>query len=445
MTGREARVGVCAGEASTQGRGGGTSKESGMAVLQAEPVGAAGADSGRVSRAPTAPEGRLAGVRPGGRLANVRPGRITERRRTDRQPSHEEVLRVRLTGRRMLLFGTFVLAALAFLYFVLPQLGGVKHTWDRLNEGDAWWIAVAVIVEVVSMASYIAIFQGVHVPKGSPIHWRHSYQITMAGLAATRLFAAGGAGGVAVTAWSLRRSGMESREVAQRMIAFLVLLYGVYMAALVVCGVGLYTGVFPGPHPFAITIVPAIVGAVGLVAIVVLAFVPPDLEQRLSEMERRRESRIGRRVVHLLGRFATATAAASDGARFALQKLRHPEWALLGVITWWAFNVAVLYACFRAFGEAPPVAVLVQAYFVGMLANLLPLPGGIGGVDGGMIGALVAFGVGGGLALIAVLVYRLLAFWLPSVPGVIAYFQLRRTVGRWELGGETAQTPIPVS
>lgn len=414
-----------------------------MAVLQAEPVGAVGADSGRVRRAPTSPDGGLSGGRPGGRLANVRPGRITERRRTDRQPSHEEVLRVRLTARRMLLFGTFVLAALAFLYFVLPQLGGVKHTWDRLNEGDAWWIAVAVIVEVVSMASYIAIFQGVHVPKGSPIRWRHSYQITMAGLAATRLFAAGGAGGVAVTAWSLRRSGMESREVAQRMIAFLVLLYGVYMAALVVCGVGLYTGVFPGPHPFAITIVPAIVGVVGLVAIVALAFVPPDLAQCLNRVERRRKSRVGRRVVHLLVRFATATAAASDGARFALQKLRHPEWALLGVITWWAFNVAVLYACFRAFGEAPPVAVLVQAYFVGMLANLLPLPGGIGGVDGGMIGALVAFGVGGGLALIAVLVYRLLAFWLPSIPGVIAYFQLRRTVGRWELGDETVKTPVP--
>ena len=395
-----------------------------MALLQAEPV---GADGGRV-RAPASP---------GAVRAGVRPGRITELRSTrDQRPSHEEVLRVRLTGRRMLLFGIFVMAALAFLYFVLPQLGGVKHTWDRLNEGDAWWIAVAVIVEVVSMASYIAIFQGVHVPRGSPIRWRHSYQITMAGLAATRLFAAGGAGGVAVTAWSLRRSGMESREVAQRMIAFLVLLYGVYMTALAVCGVGLYTGVLPGPHPFAITIVPAIVGAVGLAAIVALAFVPRDLEQRLSRIERRRESRIGQRVTHLLVRFATATAAASDGARFAVGKLRHPEWALFGVVTWWGFNVAVLYACFRAFGEAPPVAVLAQAYFVGMLANLLPLPGGIGGVDGGMIGALVAFGVGGGLALIAVLTYRLLAFWLPSIPGVIAYFQLRRTVGHWELRSE---------
>jgi putative heme transporter len=429
MSGSEAGVGVCAEETGAQGQSGGASKEKRMALLQTETVGAVGNDGVRPPRSR---------VSPGGRRGILRGSRPHQLERASRS-SHEEVLRVRLTRRRMLLFGAFVLAALAFLYFVLPQLGGVKHTWDRLNDGDAWWIAVAVIVEVISMASYIAIFQGVHVPPGSPIRWRHSYQITMAGLAATRLFAAGGAGGVAVTAWSLRRSGMHSREVAQRMIAFLVLLYGVYMAALVVCGVGLYTGVFPGPHPFAITIVPAIIGAVGLMAIFALAFVPRDLEQRLRRIELRRESRFGRRLAHWLVRFAAATSAASGGARFALRKLRHPEWALFGVVTWWGFNIAVLYATFRAFGAAPPVAVLVQAYFVGMLANLLPLPGGIGGVDGGMIGALVAFGVGGGLALIAVLVYRLLAFWLPSIPGVIAYFQLRRTVGRWEVEGSAGQ------
>ena len=80
----------------------------------------------------------------------------------------------------------------------------------------------------------------------------------------------------------------------------------------------------------------------------------------------------------------------------------------------------------NAFGEAPPLAVVAQAYFVGMLANLLPLPGGIGGVDGGMIGALIAFGVDSGTAVVAVLVYRGFAFWLPTLPGAIAYLQLRR-------------------
>lgn len=340
-----------------------------------------------------------------------------------------------------MVFGLFVLVSLGLLYAVLPQLAVVKHTLDRLNDGDVWWIAVAVVLEVLSIASYIAIFKGVHVPPGSPIGVRESYLIMMAGLAATRLFAAGGAGGVAVTAWALRRSGMERREVAQRMIAFLVLIYGVYMVAMIVCGVGLYLGVFAGQNPFAITIGPAIVGAVAILAFVAIALVPEDLGQRLEAARGGLEGTVAAKglsgaAAHPPGRWvrwlAAGPASLSGGVRYAWSLLRHPEWALAGTIGWWGFNIGVLYASFRVFGEAPPPAVLVQAYFVGMLANLLPLPGGIGGVDGGMIGALAAFGVSVGIAVPAVLTYRLFAFWLPSIPGAIAYFQLRKTVSRWD-------------
>ena len=89
---------------------------------------------------------------------------------------------------------------------------------------------------------------------------------------------------------------------------------------------------------------------------------------------------------------------------------------------------------------------LVLGYFVGMLANTLPLPGGIGGVDGGMIGAFAAFGVDPGLAVLSVLAYRVFAFWLPTAPGVVAYLQLRRTVSRWEredAGEAPAIVPAP--
>ena len=86
---------------------------------------------------------------------------------------------------------------------------------------------------------------------------------------------------------------------------------------------------------------------------------------------------------------------------------------------------------FHAFGSPPPFTVIWMAYFIGMLGNLLPLPGGLGGVEGGMIGAFAAFGVDFNLAVIAVLSYRAISFWLPTVPGVVAYFQLRRTVARW--------------
>src|SRR5439155_5383236 len=109
-------------------------------------------------------------------------------------------------------------------------------------------------------------------------------------------------------------------------------------------------------------------------------------------------------------------------------------------LMWWGFDIAVLWACFAAFGDTPPVGVLVVAYFVGTLANTLPLPGGVGGVEGGMIGALAAFGVDPALALVAVLAYRGFAFWLPIVPGAIAFVTLRRTVAAWE--AEDAAAPL---
>ena len=66
-----------------------------------------------------------------------------------------------------------------------------------------------------------------------------------------------------------------------------------------------------------------------------------------------------------------------------------------------------------------------------MLGNLLPIPGGVGGVEGGMIGAFAAFGVDAGLAVVAVLVFRAFTFWLPLLPGVIAFFRLRAQVEEW--------------
>jgi uncharacterized protein (TIRG00374 family) len=114
--------------------------------------------------------------------------------------------------------------------------------------------------------------------------------------------------------------------------------------------------------------------------------------------------------------------------------VRRREPGLAGAVAWWGFDIAVLWACFHAFGEPPSTAVLVMGYFIGMLGNLLPVPGGVGGVDGGMIAAFAGFGVGTGLAVLAVLSYRAIAFWLPTVPGAIAFVQLRRTVRDWEDG-----------
>jgi hypothetical protein len=142
-------------------------------------------------------------------------------------------------------------------------------------------------------------------------------------------------------------------------------------------------------------------------------------------------------------------APVGQGVRDARSLLARREPGLLGAIAWWAGDVAVLLACLHAFGASPPVAIVVVSYFVGMLANLLPLPGGVGGVDGGMVGALVLFGVDPALAIVGVLAYRGFAFWLPIAPGVAAFVSLRRTVARWaredDLGVGSDPVPCPAA
>jgi uncharacterized protein (TIRG00374 family) len=341
----------------------------------------------------------------------------------------EEMPRVALTRRRVLLFGLFVLSALAFLYFVLPKLAGLQDTWDRAKTGEPSWLVAAAALEILSFGGYVLLFRTVFVRGYDRITWSASYQITMASVAATRLFATAGAGGVVLTAWALRRSGMGRRLVACRMIAFLALLYLVFMGSLVIFGAGLRLGIFNGSAPFAVTVIPAIFGASVIVIALAMAFLPADFERRLE----RWASGSHKHVARVARAVATVPASFASGVRTAIKLIRERHWGVLGAVAWWFFDIGTLWASFHAFGGPglPTFPVIVVGYFCGQLGNLLPLPGGIGGVDGGMIGAFIAFGVPGGLAVVAVLVYRGFSFWLPTIPGIIAYLQLRRTVARW--------------
>jgi uncharacterized protein (TIRG00374 family) len=344
----------------------------------------------------------------------------------DQEDLDDAMPRVHVTRRTVALFFILGATTVAFLYFVLPQLASLEQKGKDIGQGDPWWLAGALLFTILSFGGYVAMFRGVFIGDGPRIDLAASYQITMAGLAATRLFAAGGAGGIALTAWALRRAGMDRRKAADKTLAFLILTYAVYMATLVIVGFGLYFDLFSGPAPFAITVVPAIFALIVIVLGLALARVPPDLQRRLEGFATR-----GGRLARLAQRLSNAPAAFSAGMREAVSHVRKRDPALLGALAYWGFNIATLWACFHAFGEPPPWPVIIMAYFVGFLGNLLPLPAGIGGVDGGMIGSFLAFGVSPGLTVLAVLTYRLFAFWLPTIPGAIAYFQLRRTVARW--------------
>jgi uncharacterized protein (TIRG00374 family) len=327
------------------------------------------------------------------------------------------------SARALLSLGGFLVAMLAGLYFLLPKLAGLHDTWKRIENGSPWWMAVALVCTFGMFGGYVAMFRGVF--KDERIGWRVSFQITLAGLAASRIFAAGGAGGLVLQAWALRQAGLRRRVVADKTISFLVLTYAPYAFAVIVCGFGLRLGVLPGEAPFSLTVLPAAIALVLVLLSLSILLVPTDLQRRLSGWRRKgRIGRVGQRLAHV-------PAASSAGMRDAIRHLRSRDPALLGAIAYWGFQIGVVWAAFKAFGQPPPTAVLIQGFFVGMLGNLLPIPGGVGGVEGGLIGAYAALGVDAGLAVVAVLVFRAFTFWLPLIPGVIAFFRLRGTVEHW--------------
>jgi uncharacterized membrane protein YbhN (UPF0104 family) len=269
--------------------------------------------------------------------------------------------------------------------------------------------------------------------KALRLTWGETYEINMAGIAATLFFSAGGAGGIALTYWALRKAGMERRDVGRRMTAFISLHYVFYPLALIVFGVLLRTGVLPGNHSVELTIIPAAVAGLILVVGALIALVPPDIGTRVSRRIH------GERTQAIVDTIAKVPATLGEGLRFALGLFAHPSrggLAVLGAAGFWAANIGILWASFKAFGIEVPIAVVVQGFFLGMVANLFPLaPAGVGAVDAGMIGAFVLFGIPEETVFPAILIYRLIAFWLPIPPGIVAFFQLRARVQRWEEEG----------
>jgi uncharacterized protein (TIRG00374 family) len=221
----------------------------------------------------------------------------------------------------------------------------------------------------------------------------------------------------------------------------------VYMLALVLDGILLRTGVLNGTNPAGLTIVPAALAGTAIAVFLLFALIPEDVERRLGAFAQ------GYRFARYAQRLASGPATLASGTRTAIGFVRDPSrggLAVLGAVGFWAANIGILWAAFHAYDARVPLGVVVQGFFVGMVANLVPFaPGGVGAVDAGMIGTFVLFDVPGAEVFAAVLTYRLIAFWLPIPPGIVAFLQLRKTVARWETqrasasGSDTLADSLP--
>jgi uncharacterized protein (TIRG00374 family) len=328
----------------------------------------------------------------------------------------EELSRRKLS-RRLLVLTAIVLAVVAVVT-LLPGLDGLRA---RLSHAKPGWLVLGVCLKVLSGLGYVAIFRMVFCRRMS---WRVSYQIGMSEVGANALLPTGGAGGLALGAWALKRGGMPASEIARRTAAFFLLTSVANVLGVVVIGLGLAVRVLPGETNLALTLLPAVIAAGSIVGSLLAGRSAARLHRRLQANEAGASSKRSTLALKTL-------VAIADGVNEAVALLREGNAVLIGgILAYLIFDITILWATFRAFGSAPPVAILTIAYLIGELGGLIPVPGGIGGVDAGLVGTFVLYNVPITAAASAVLAYRAIALWVPAVVGSAAFVSLRRTLRR---------------
>jgi len=304
------------------------------------------------------------------------------------------------------------LAVLVAVAVLAPGLGEVR---DRLGAASPGWIVVAVAFEVLSSLSYVLMFRPTFC---SLMTWRSATELGLSEVGTGSLVPASGAGGVALGAWVLSRAGMRTETIARRSVAFLLLKSSINFVAVAAVGMLVFAGAIGPSQSVWLTLLPA---ALSVLAIVAIAAVPRIPAGRPAAPDDGRARRLWRAT-----RAALVTGTAEAGV---LLKRRDP-WLIAGIVGYWAWDNLALWASFRAVGDTPGASVILLGYLIGQLGGLLPIPGGIGGIDGGLIGTLIVYGADASTATAAVLAYRIILFWIPLLLGAVAFASLRRSMRR---------------
>jgi uncharacterized membrane protein YbhN (UPF0104 family) len=292
----------------------------------------------------------------------------------------------------------------------LAVLHGHEFVQAAERAVHASWLLVVLgaLLEAASVGGYVLLLHRVVSTASPELRLKDSYDITLAGTTATRLLPTAGLGGAAVTVWALRARGVRPAELAERLLAFMFLLYAVYMAALLVSGACVAAGLVPVSHGQVLGLTGAMLALAVIGIVLGLGAVP--------------------RLTSVSGRAERLAPVLRQGLGRAAGELRRPHVALLGAVAYWGFDIGVLVAMLHAFGVALPIVAIVLAYFLGTMFNVLPLPGSL---SGGLIGVLIALGAPAAPAIAAVLAYRAVAVWLPAASGVASLASLRVSAVAW--------------
>jgi uncharacterized membrane protein YbhN (UPF0104 family) len=325
------------------------------------------------------------------------------------------------------------LLAAAGVAAVLLSGGRVHAFADAMRRGlgvTPAWAALGAVFECVSLTGYMGLLSLVAGRATPRVGARESAQITLVGAAATRALPTAGAGGIALTLWALRRAGLRAQAATRTLLVFLVVLYSVCLSSIALSGLVLTLGVVDSSGPAELSAIPAVAAMIGIALCLGLA-ARRGVASELGD-DGPMDDHEG------IARVKASARLIGDAVGEACRLVRSGDPRLAGAIAYWAFDAAVLWAMLHAFGSPPVLPVIALAYFIGQVANTLPIPGS---VSGGMTGVLVAFGVPVELAIPPVLAYRALAIWLPSPVAIGAVPALRATVARWGREDATAASP----
>jgi uncharacterized protein (TIRG00374 family) len=315
-----------------------------------------------------------------------------------------------------------IAAVIALVVIAIGALPGLDEVRARLEGAIPAWIVAVVVAEVGSCAGYLLVFRSTFCAQ---MPWGLSYDIAMAESAANSLLPAGGAGGLALGVWALRQAGMPTAHIARRTVAFFVVTSAANFFTLVLVGIGVFLGIVAGSGSALLTLAPALITALG----VLLAGLSPRLLRAVGERGAGadRDRWRGRASLALRG----GLKAGADGVDQAIALLRsHSLGVIVGSLAYMAFDIAALGFGFAAVGPEPAIGTLVLGYLIGQLGNLVPLPGGVGGTEGALIGVFALYGVNLTRATAAVLIYRLFQLVVPALLGAPAFVMLRRRLMR---------------
>jgi len=322
---------------------------------------------------------------------------------------------------RWIAHGVLFVALVAGIFGLLPRLGGLTRDAAGLRHARPAFLAAAIVAQALSLGCYAQLYRRVLAALGARIRFRLAADVTLATFFVSHLTPLGSATGTLVNASTLETEGIAAATTGEAIALTsltstiaLIVLSGTGFAAtagrhvshqyLLIAGVALFLVMAALAAVLAVGAHPAVAGRAGRWAASVARHVRPGIDPaQVAETSRRLAS---------LARSALTGRAFLTSFGFASGDL--------------LFDLLSLDLVFLALRYQPGFGPLAVAYAAANIASAIPVtPGGLGVIEVTLVAITAGFGAPRATAVLAVLGYRIVNYWLPLIPGAIAYIRLR--------------------